>query len=1383
MRRFVRLGVLVATAALTAGMLPLAPSIVSIVTGVDIEASASAVVGTLPAKWKSISSPGSGVTCAVSQSGQLWCWGKAEGPRGFAWTEDDGSNLTVGDGPVSGTAVAPARIGSATNWTKVDTGFDHACALNSATEIWCWGSNDFGELGVGSVIDSKTPSKVYLPASGWTDVAVGRDRTCGLRGQTAWCWGDNTDSYLFNAQYFSAGSVLLPRIQDKGGLLDQVSSISVGTHFCMTRLDGNAGCTWNDVAPTLPLAVRTTWTSISTRSFAGPKADEDWWDQMLWVACAIRSDGTAWCFGVDKTEPTQLGNYSDWQSLSFTGDQPHQPVCGLRAGVVTCFSVYGRELGKQWAYEGLCEPLGPTSRGFTDSSGSIQDVLPWGWIDRSRGNWCYYKWWGIERTIGPDLLEDYTSQTWALPSGVRATSVSGGFFTESVSRHPDFLRWGRLWVLGSDGGLYVMGDKGRNERQDGRAENYPMEFARALVSAPTLSSVTGSGTIYVPTTGGKRIALNGTYLTGITSVTVGGAEATSFTESDDGTTLSVVVPTGSLGAASIVVSNNAGSATLNSAVTYGSAPSAPTIGSASSGAGSATVTWSGSSSAGTTAITSYVVTATPGDRTCIWTTGALSCVVSGLTNGVSYTFTVQGVSSVGAGLPSASSSAVVPFTFPSAPQLSAVTPGSTSIDVSWTPGSDGGAEITGFTAVADPGGYTCTTDAVTSSCSIMSLSNGTPYTVSIYATNAGGDGAVATWPTTVTPRTVPSVPRTVRLTAADRSLRVAWTAPLTTGGAVISKYTATATPGGAQCEVAPPTVACTIVGLTNGTEYSVGVVATNPAGDSSASSPILSTPVTTPGKPTFNAPEVGDGQVTLSWRAPSTNGGSAVTGYSVIGTPSGACTTTGALTCRISGLSNGAQYSFTVTASNIAGAGTASTSTTATPRTTPGDPTAVAVSNGVEQLTVSWGAPVDNGGAPVTGYIVTAQPGGATCQTAADVRACVLSELDNGTQYAVSVQAINAAGEGSASDQVNGTPRTIPDSPDGIVAAPDNRSALVSWQEPPVDGGAPITSYRVTTEPAGGTCTTSETSCTVTSLTNGRSYVFLVSARNEAGWSELGQSESTLVAIVPSQPKSVVATGKDGAITITWQKPIVDGGSAVTQYTVYAAEEPVCTWRSGAMNCTASGLINGASYEITVTATNALGEGPTSQPVSAIPGRVPARPTGVVADPLTSSAEVSWIAPEDDGGFEVTSYKVTAVPGGRTCTANGQEDSCTVSGLTVGSQYTFSVVANNARGKSPVSTSSAVRIVGPPGAVRGLYGVGGSGSATLYFSAPAVTGGSSVNRYTVTCTSRGQTVERETTKTTYVVTGLAKRTAYSCAVEAENQYGLGPARSASVTTK
>ena len=157
MHKFLRFGVLAATAAVIAGMLPLAPTVVSIVTGVDVDASASAVGGTLPAKWKSISSPGSGVTCAVSQSGQIWCWGRAEGPRGVAWVEDDGNPNTTGDGPATGTSMAPVRVGSASNWTKVEVGYDHACAINAATEIWCWGDNTTGELGQGTTTQSRTP--------------------------------------------------------------------------------------------------------------------------------------------------------------------------------------------------------------------------------------------------------------------------------------------------------------------------------------------------------------------------------------------------------------------------------------------------------------------------------------------------------------------------------------------------------------------------------------------------------------------------------------------------------------------------------------------------------------------------------------------------------------------------------------------------------------------------------------------------------------------------------------------------------------------------------------------------------------------------------------------------------------------------------------------------------------------------------------------------------------------------------------------------------------------------------------------------------------------------------------------------------------------------
>ena len=1389
MHKFLRFGVLAATAAVIASMLPLAPTVVSIVTGVDVEASASAVGGTLPAKWKSISSPGSGVTCAVSQSGQIWCWGRAEGPRGVAWVEDDGNPNTTGDGPATGTSMDPVRVGSASNWTKVEVGFDHACALNSLGEIWCWGDNSTGELGQGTTTQSRTPVKIYLPANGWTDVSVGRDITCGLRTNTLHCWGDNTQGRIFGSNFGALGNITMPRIADFGGVYQQVASISVGYRVTMILLDGSSllsdGSSWH----VLPIPSGRTWRQVSDLVYTGNMSGVGWnvdtaagFTNTSFEICGIRSDQVAICFRPNNLDqPTQLGPFSDWITLGWRPDQPRQPICGLRGSVanpvVQCLSVYGRE--DLWA-----------TIGFRDqNTNGYNDTRPYPYTADSQSQVVGTQTGGAYRILylyvsaGPLVVAEAGRLTFDAPAGITPVSLQGGFFIESVARDPSYLRWGRVWMLGNDGGLYVIGDKGRNERQDGRADNYPTAFARALVAAPTLSSVTGTGTVYVPTLGGKTVTLNGTYLTGITSVTIGGTDATSFTESDDGTTLQVVVPTGSLGAANIVVTNNAGSATLSSAVTYGTAPSAPTIGSASAGAGSATVTWSASGSAGTQPITSYVVTAAPGGQTCTWTSGALACVVSGLTNGVSYTFTVQGVSSVGGGLASGSSSAVIPYTFPSAPQIDSVSAGSTTIDVDWTAQSNGGSAITGYTAVTDPGGYTCATDAATTACTISGLSNGTPYNVSVYATNAGGDGAVAAWPVQVTPRTTPGSPRTVRLTASDRSLRASWLAPLSTGGAAITKYTATATPTGTTCEVAPPTLSCSLVGLTNGTDYSVTVVATNPAGDGSATSPVIGTPITTPGKPTFTTPDPGDGQVTLSWRAPSSNGGSAVTSYSVVGTPSGSCTTTGALTCVVSGLANGTSYSFVVTGANAAGIGSASTSTTATPRTKPGDPRNVGVANGVEQLTVSWAAPLDNGGSPVTGYRVTAQPGGVTCETAADGLACVLEALDNGTHYSVSVQAINAAGDGSSSDEIIGTPRTISEAPDSVEAAADNRSALVTWEAPTANGGAAIDSYRVSTNPSGGTCTTSETSCTVTGLTNGRSYVFMVSAHNEAGWSITASSLSTLIAVVPTQPKSVVATAGDGTIAITWQKPVSDGGSTVTSYNVYANEDLVCTWTRGSLACSASSLENGVAYSITVTALNVLGEGPPSQPMVATPGRVPARPTDVNALPLTGSAEVGWIAPEDDGGYAVTSYKVTASPGGRTCTATGEQDSCVVTGLTAGSSYTFAVVAANARGKSPAATSAAVRIVGPPGAGRGLYGVGGSGSITLYFSAPAITGGSTVNNYEVTCISRGQTVVKETNKTTVTVTGLAKRTNYSCSVVPQNQYGPGPAKSAPVTTK
>ncbi|MGN9810191.1 apiosidase-like domain-containing protein [Micromonospora sp. BQ11] len=86
---------------------------------------------------------------------------------------------------------------------------------------------------------------------------------------------------------------------------------------------------------------------------------------------------------------------------------------------------------------------------------------------------------------------------------------------------------------------------------------------------------------------------------------------------------------------------------------------------------------------------------------------------------------------------------------------------------------------------------------------------------------------------------------------------------------------------------------------------------------------------TLPGAPTGVTGVAGNAQVSVSWTAPSSNGGSAITGYRVTGTPAGTCTTTGATSCTVTGLTNGTAYTFRVTATNAVGTGPASAASAA----------------------------------------------------------------------------------------------------------------------------------------------------------------------------------------------------------------------------------------------------------------------------------------------------------------------------------------------------------------------------------------------------------------------------------------------------------------------
>ena len=473
---------------------------------------------------------------------------------------------------------------------------------------------------------------------------------------------------------------------------------------------------------------------------------------------------------------------------------------------------------------------------------------------------------------------------------------------------------------------------------------------------------------------------------------------------------------------------------------------------------------------------------------------------------------------------------------------------------------------------------------------------------------------------------------------------VSWSAP-SSGGDTITGYTITGSPDNLSGTTDGSITTFTFTGLLVNTLYTFTVTASNRAGPSFPATVTVTTPAP-PSSPTALVTSITNisstnCDCTVSWSAPTSNGGTAITGYTITGSPDNLSGSTNASTrtFAFTGLSVNTLYTFTVTAINIVGTSVAATVTVIAPP--PSSPTALVTSIDTDlstyiNCTVSWSVPTSDGGTAITGYTITGSPGNLSGSTNASTRTFTFTELSSATLYTFTVTATNIVGTSVAATVTVTTPVVL----DSASSTNVNGDVFITQT-------SLIASNRWTAEIRSPTGNGTIQIGNITSDSNGNLTLagYFINEPTIVAYNKNGTPFGTSLANTGSYDTFIVQYSSTGSVN--WIAQIGGSGPQIT-YAIYEiGGRNVLTDSSGNIN------ILGYFYAGTLIAYNANGT-PFATTLVGVSGNVE-----VFVAQYSSTGSVNWIARIGGAGYE-DPYTITTISSNGDVTFTGTFSSPTL---------------------------------------------------------------------------------------------------------------------------